>query len=106
MHTLGYHSKVGAMKTITYPWPLWFRKKRFHLRRGTHFDLSLASMEAQVRNAAHKVGLYVSIRTNTWGLTVTVTGGKWIRNPRKWEPIQEEWRMNLEKKKEKGSCRK
>ncbi len=43
-------------------WDKWFKRKRFTLIRGEHFSGMPHAMSAQVRNAACKRGLTVSVR--------------------------------------------
>ena len=44
-----------------YDFASWFRLKRFVLKRGVHYRCSHSTMSAQIRNAASKLGLRVSV---------------------------------------------
>lgn len=63
---------------IRYPWDLWFSSGHFTLREGVDYHCLTFTMNTQVRNAAVKRSLRVSIhhskdkKADT--MTVTVTG--------------------------------
>lgn len=58
--------------TERYPWHVWFSTPQFRLVRGKDYLCSTASMTQQVRNAANKRGVGVSIEANDTDLTVTI----------------------------------
>ena len=49
------------LKLPRYPWDRWFRRKAFTLRRGQGYRCQPHSMSVQVRSAAQKRGLRVSV---------------------------------------------
>lgn len=49
------------MPAKIYDWDKWFARRRFRLLRGTHYFCSQSTMSQQIRNAATKRGLQVSI---------------------------------------------
>jgi hypothetical protein len=55
-----------------YDWISWFARPRFTLRRGVHYHCSQTSMAGQVRNAATRLGVSVSIIDEGSALTVVV----------------------------------
>jgi hypothetical protein len=61
-----------------YDWAGWFAKKQFVLQRGLDYWCPQSGMAGQIRNAAVKYGVKVSIRESLNGsvLIVTVTEGK------------------------------
>ena len=48
-------------KPKRHPWDKWFKRKRFKLIAGKHYDCMTHSMAQQVRNAAFDRGIEVSI---------------------------------------------
>lgn len=52
---------VTSSKAI-YPWENWFKKKKFILRRGKHYNCLTHSIAQQCRNAAFRYGYRVSIK--------------------------------------------
>lgn len=64
----------GIVPRPMYDWNKWFRKKRFTLERGTHYRCPSSSFGQQIRNAAHKRGLSISVEENNGVFTVTVMG--------------------------------
>jgi hypothetical protein len=55
------------------PWALWFRKKRFHLIQGKHYQCMPHCMGVLTRNAAARHGLHVSVFIKGTTLTVETT---------------------------------
>lgn len=56
-----------------YPWDLWFGERRFKVRRGRDYLCGAHSMAQQIRNAASKRRVNVTIVESKRGdLTVTV----------------------------------
>ena len=51
-----------AKNNSKYHWERWFSKSRFDLEYGRHFECDPASMIQQVRNAASRYGVSVSIK--------------------------------------------
>lgn len=51
-----------------YPWDRWFKRGRGRLRRGRDYTCLQNSMAQQVRNAASRRGLRVSVRQRHGGL--------------------------------------
>jgi hypothetical protein len=45
---------VPKKKHAPYPWIRWFKKQRFVLERGRHFECQTHGMVAQIRSAAKK----------------------------------------------------
>lgn len=66
-----------------YPWGEWFRKEWFILRHGIHYQCRQTAMIQQIRNAAVKHGVKVSIREIDQGFRVTVR-----RNTKAPAPVQ------------------
>ena len=60
---------------IRYPWDAWFRCEQFQLRRLTDFSCRPYTMAVQVRAAAAKRGLRVSVFITGNVLSVTVRRG-------------------------------
>lgn len=52
-------------KLSRYPWDEWFKKSTFTLKKGRDYVCQTHGMSVQVRTAAAKRGLYVSIETDT-----------------------------------------
>lgn len=48
-------------KQIQHPWDTWFQEKHFTLVQGKHFDCMLHSMMVQLRSAAKKRKLLISV---------------------------------------------
>ncbi len=63
---------MSKKKPVRYPWSKWFSKGKFHLRRGKHFQCATYCMAGQIRNAAPKWGVAVSIRVKGDALTAAV----------------------------------
>ena len=55
-----------------YDWQRWFRRRKFILKRGVDYRCQTSSMVQQIRNAAYKRGLSVSLEEDNGALTVTV----------------------------------
>lgn len=66
--------KIG--RPSIYPWDDWFEAEQFDLTRGIHYKCPQGVMQQQIRNAASKRGLRVSIDELDAGFVVTV-----IREP-------------------------
>lgn len=62
------------MAQVRYDWDKWFASRRLlRLERGTHFAVTPAIMAQQVRNAARRYNVSVSIRTVGECLILSVT---------------------------------
>jgi uncharacterized protein YheU (UPF0270 family) len=55
-----------------YDWDGWFLRRRFVLRRGTHYDCQQSSISQQIRNAAHRRGLRINLVESEDRFTVVV----------------------------------
>jgi hypothetical protein len=67
-------SVARPIRKYNYPWKEWFkRRKTFRLKRGKHFDCQPHSMVAQIRKAAtkYKVSVSVQVLENTIAVTAT-----------------------------------
>lgn len=53
---------TNSKEQVRYDWGRWFKRKRFLLVRGIHYECLPHGMAQQVRNAAAERGLRVSIR--------------------------------------------
>jgi hypothetical protein len=61
------------MPSPIYPWDSWFARESFRLVRGRDYDCPVSSIIQQVRNAASRRGLGVSVSEGKDGtLRVTV----------------------------------
>lgn len=50
------------MRTVRrYPWSSWFQQSAFVLRRGVDFTCAPSTMAQQVRNAAWRLKIHVSV---------------------------------------------
>lgn len=60
--------------SVRYPWDQWFKRRKFRLVRHRQFNCQCHSMGVQVRNAAAKRGIRISINIDedTDSLSVTV----------------------------------
>jgi hypothetical protein len=58
---------VGQLR---YPWDTWLSKKRIRLKRGRHYQCMTHSMGVQVRNAAIRRGIHVSVFIEEDGLVI------------------------------------
>jgi len=58
----------------SYPWGLWFRKRRFTLRYGKHYHVGQSIMIQQVRTNASYRGLRIKIVEGHGEFTVLVEG--------------------------------
>ena len=61
-----------------YPWDKWFARRRTVLRFGEDFRCQFHSMGIQIRAAAIKRGLHVSVFTDPGQITILVNG---LREP-------------------------
>lgn len=59
-------------KLERHPWKTWFAKSKFVLHQGEHFDCQTHSMVAQIRSAARKHHVSVSIQVSE-GTSIQVT---------------------------------
>ncbi len=57
-----------------YPWNRWLKRKRFRLVRGKDFACMPHSMAVQVRNAAAKQSIRVSVTIDENILSITTLG--------------------------------
>lgn len=57
-----------------YPWPAWFRRDRFTLRRGRDYRSTQATFGQQIRNAASRLGCHVTVEEGEDSFTVIVRG--------------------------------
>lgn len=64
------------MRKKIYDWDAWFASGRFVLRRGRDYTCSQGTMAQQVRNAAAKRGISVSLVESDGSFVVTVVGEK------------------------------
>ena len=60
------------MPTAIYPWDVWFRRERFSLQRGRHYQCSTGSMIQQLRNAASVREMPIRIIRTNRGLVAFV----------------------------------
>ena len=44
-----------------YPWDVWFSRSKLRLKKGRHFDCATYAMAQQIRNAAGRRGIGVSV---------------------------------------------
>ena len=65
---------MGRRATMTtgHPWDRWLKRRRLQLQYGRDYHCLPHSMGVQVRNAAYKRGIHVSVEINALG-TITVT---------------------------------
>jgi hypothetical protein len=69
-------------KVVRHPWERWFRKKKFTLVQGKDYQGMTHAMGVQVRNAACRLGLSVTISiaqnkiTHSDCLLITVLGAR------------------------------
>lgn len=61
------------MSTRLYHWLEWFKRKQFVLRRGLDYRCPQTTMVQQIRNAAVKYGVKVSIKDVNDGFIVNVS---------------------------------
>jgi len=59
--------------SVRYPWQKWFSRSRFRLVQGYHFGCQLHSMATQIRNAASRLGVSVSVKFNEGDGVLLVT---------------------------------
>ncbi len=59
-----------SKKQIRYPWDKWFAKRKFTITRGKEFTCMPHSMSVQVRTAAAKRGISVSVEIDEDVLSV------------------------------------
>jgi hypothetical protein len=71
---MGIRAKLYGRR---YPWRRWFRLQEFTLVRYTDFNGMAHTMCQQVRNAATRLGVKVSVSTARDGSTVAVR----VKNP-------------------------
>jgi len=64
--------KSRRKKLRRYPWDKWLGYKQLTLVKGRHFDCRPYSMGVQVRTAAAKRGIKVSIKIHGSVLTITI----------------------------------
>lgn len=67
---MGKKKKVKKRKLGRHPWDKWFKHKRFVLTRGKHFSGMVHAMSVQVRHAAWKRDLQVSIKVKENSIVV------------------------------------
>lgn len=60
------------MRKLIYAWDDWFRPPRIVLSKGTHYQCSTSTFMQQIRNAASKRGLSVSVTELHTGAGVLV----------------------------------
>jgi hypothetical protein len=66
---------VSSNGIVRYPWDKWLGKKQaYTLQRGRDFNCKVHGMAAQLRNAASKRGMSVSIAIEGDSLTVQNKG--------------------------------
>jgi len=65
-------AKKKKKKLPRYPWDKWFKREKFTLKKGIHYDCMTHSMSVQVRNAARVRGFAVSVHINENTLNVEV----------------------------------
>ena len=58
---------------VRHPWNRWFRRRRFQLVRGEDYRCQPHAMSVQVRNAAAKRNLRVSVQIEEGVLTITTS---------------------------------
>lgn len=59
-------------KLPRYPWDKWFKKNKLVLVRGKHYECQPHSMGVQVRDAATKRDLEVSVEIDEGTITATI----------------------------------
>ena len=59
-------------KLLRYPWDKWFKRNKTVLVRGEDYECQPHSMGVQVRDAAAKRGLRVSVEIDEGTITATV----------------------------------
>jgi N-dimethylarginine dimethylaminohydrolase len=59
-----------------YPWERWFKKERFRISRHRDFHCMTHSMGIQVRTAAKKYGVQVSVYITEDTLVISVSHSK------------------------------
>lgn len=59
---------------VRYPWAKWFRRRTFTLRKGKDFTCQPHSMAQQIRNAAFRHRVTVSIAIDGNEVDTTITG--------------------------------
>lgn len=57
---------------MKYPWDQWLARRRRRLQRGADYACSQSAMAQQIRNAAVRLGLRVSLVDVGDGLIITV----------------------------------
>jgi hypothetical protein len=64
---------LGAFRGTlpVYPWDHWFKRRRFNLVRGNHYNCQPHSMAVLVRINAARRGIKVSVKISEGVLTVT-----------------------------------
>ncbi len=60
------------MGNYKYPWEKWFSRTRFTIKKGKHYDCMTHAMAVQVRSAATRFGVSVSIAVGEDMLKVKV----------------------------------
>ena len=63
---------MTRQKAKAYPWDRWFKKKRFTLVRGVHYECMTHSMAQQVRDAACQRGVGVHVKIEPVGLPIGI----------------------------------
>lgn len=58
-----------------YPWQQWFKRRRFVLRRGEDYFCPQGSMAQQIRNAASRLDLLITLIEEDESFTVFVKNG-------------------------------
>ena len=68
--------KTNSKRTrhANYPWTQWIRSGTIRLRAGRDYDCTDRSMAQQIRNAALREGLSVSVGRWVGGVTATFSG--------------------------------
>jgi hypothetical protein len=64
--------KGKKFKQFEYPWNKWFKRKKFKLVRGEHFDCQMHSMAQQIRSKASAQNIPVQLGIDEKVITVTV----------------------------------
>jgi hypothetical protein len=64
----------GARYNALYPWDDWFSKPKKRVVRQRDFKIGSASMSQQIRQAASKRGISVSLEEVEDGFIINVTG--------------------------------
>lgn len=63
------------MAAPIYPFDVWFRRERFSLAKGRHYQCSTGSMIQQLRNAASARSLPLKVVKTRRGIMVFVLNG-------------------------------